>query len=55
VQSLVPLVVGIPLAGGAGLPAGAVYLMLAEERGGTPWQAVAALSAGAYIRLRSTA
>ena len=40
IQALAPLAVGVPLAGSAGLLAGAAYLNFAGERAHTPWQPV---------------
>jgi len=46
-QAAAPLVVGLPLAGGSGLLAGAAYLNLIGARAATPWPAIVALVLGA--------
>jgi putative ABC transport system permease protein len=45
--ALAPLAVGLPLAGGAGLLAGATYLSLGSVRRATPWEDVSLLIAAA--------
>ena len=52
IQALAPLAVGVPLAGSAGLLAGAAYLNFGGERAHTPWQPVlltAAAGAGGAV------
>lgn len=46
-QAAAPLIVGLPVAGGTGLLAGASYLNLVGSRAVTPWPAVTALAVGA--------
>ena len=49
-QAAAPLVVGLPLAGGAGLLAGTVYLTLTGSRDATPSAAVTMLILGCVER-----
>lgn len=48
-QAAAPLIVGLPVAGGTALLAGAAYLNLVGSRAVTPWPAVTALVLGAIV------